>query len=349
MSLLKSLGRSIGPIRRLHDNRNELASALQLAEERARKAEEQARHYEWQFASAQKTPFFAYFSNFDAIECMRRHEVHDRKPTSGFQTNWLGVLVDPKIYSFLADKAGTVEEFPLPANWHADIAEWACALHAVELAPHDSFTMIELGCGWGCWMNNTGVAAKRTGRKVHAIGIEGDEGHIQFAREALARNGFSDDEYTLHRGIAAATGGTALFPRQEFAGHRWGLEPVFGATQAQQDEAVASGSHDLLPMISLESAIGDRDRIDLLHVDIQGGEADLIESCRSLLNDKVAYVLIGTHSKHIEGRLYDILTSIGWLIEMERPAFYRINDWKPELTVDGVQAWRNPRFLPPGH
>jgi hypothetical protein len=349
MTLIKSLGRSIGPIRRLHDSRNALAEALQAAEERARHAEERARNLENRSGIPANSPFFAYFSNFDALACMRRHEVYDRKPTPGFQTNWLGVLVDPKFFPFLAGQDGKLDQFPLPSNWHADIAEWASALHAVELARPDAFCMIELGCGWGCWMNNTGVAAKRTGRKVHVIGIEGDEGHIGFARESLSSNGFSIDEYSLHRGIAAATGGIALFPRQEHAGHSWGLEPVFGATQEQQDQAVRTGSHDLLPMISLESAIGDRERIDLLHVDIQGGEADLIDSCLSVLNEKVAYVLIGTHSKHIEGRLYDTFTSADWSIEMERPAFYHINNWKPQLTVDGVQAWRNPRFIPSGN
>ncbi|OLL30303.1 FkbM family methyltransferase [Burkholderia sp. SRS-W-2-2016] len=346
MSLMKRLGRSIAPIRNLHDSRNALAIALQVAEVRARNAEERARNLESQGGSMSGSPFFAYFTNFDALACMRRHEVHDRTPTAGFQTNWLGVLVDTKFFPFLADEGGKLDQFPLPANWHADIAEWASALHAVELARPDSFTMIELGCGWGCWMNNTGVAAKRTGRTVHVIGIEGDEGHLGFAHESLARNGFSPDEYTLHRGIAAATAGTALFPRQEHAGHSWGLEPVFGATQEQQDQAIATGSHDLLPMISLERAIGDRDRIDLLHIDIQGGEANLIESCMPILRERVAYVLIGTHSKYIEARLYDLFTSNDWSMEMERPAFYYINNWKPQLTVDGVQAWRNPRFIP---
>ncbi|MEX3941242.1 class I SAM-dependent methyltransferase [Paraburkholderia sp. BR10937] len=339
MTIMTSLGRTIGPLRRLHDNRNDLAVALLSAEERVRNLEALVE-------AARGTPFFAYFASFDALACMRRHEVQDRKPTPGFQTNWLGVLVDPKIFSFLADQGGKLEQFPLPANWHADIAEWASALHAVELSRPDSFTMIELGCGWGCWMNNMGVAAKRTGRKVHVIGIEGDEGHVEFAREALARNGFSSDEYTLHRGIAAASDGTALFPRQEHPGHSWGSAPVFNATQAQQDQAVASGSHDLLPMISLEAAIAGRDRIDLLHIDIQGGEADLIEACLPILNEKLAYLLIGTHSKHIEGRLYDILSPTDWVIEMERPAFYQVNNRKPELAVDGVQAWRNPRFIP---
>lgn len=353
MTLMKSLGRSIGPIRRLHDSRNALVASLQAeekrtrhAEELARKAEEQVRNLERDVAVSRSTPFFAYFSNFDAVACLRRHEVHDRKPTPGFQTNWLGVLVDPKIYPFLAEQAGKMEDpLPVPGNWHADLAEWASAMHAVELARADTFTMIELGCGWGCWMNNTGVVAKRTGRSVHVIGIEGDEGHLQFARESLARNGFSLDEYTLHRGIAAAADGTALFPRQAHAGHNWGLEPVFGATQEQQDQAIATGSHDLLPMVRLEAAIGVRDRIDLLHIDIQGGEADLIESCLPILNEKIAYVLIGTHSKHIEARLYDILTSADWSIEMERPAFYRVDEGKPILLVDGVQAWRNPRFI----
>lgn len=339
MTLLKDLALTLGPIRRLHDHRNALAGALRGAEERAQ-------NLELLVQATRGTPFFAYFANFDALGCMRRHEVHDRLPSPGFQTNWLGVLVDPKIYPFLADQGGKLEHFPLPANWHADIAEWASALRAVELSRPEAFTMIELGCGWGCWMNNTGVAARRAGRKVHVIGIEGDEGHIEFAREALARNAFTRDQYTLHRGIAAATGGTALFPRQEHPGHKWGLEPVFNATQEQQDHAVTTGSHDLLPMISLETAIAGHDRIDLLHIDIQGGEADLIESCLPLLNEKVAYILVGTHSKHIEGRLFDMLTPTDWMIEMERPAFYRVTNWKPELSVDGVQAWRNPRFIP---
>lgn len=295
--------------------------------------------------TAQRSPFFAYNSNFDALDTMRRHEVHGLIPAEGFQTNWLGVKVDPKIYPFLADSGGTLDPFPYPANWHADIAEWAAALQAVDNAPRTSFTMIELGCGWGCWMNNMGVAAKRTGRNVHVIGIEGDEGHLQFAQEALARNGFGADEYTLHRGIAAATSGTALFPRQEHAGHSWGLEPVFGATEEQQVQAAASGSHDILSMVPLADAIGQHSRIDLLHIDIQGGEADLVERCLPLIKEKVAYMVIGTHSKHIEARLYEIMAATDWRIEMERPAFYQVTSTKPELIVDGVQGWRNPALM----
>lgn len=339
--MLKKMALRIPALRRLHESRENLQVELHRQIERVNELEVQAEA----LRSAKASPFFAYFANFDAIETMHRHEVHGLQSTPGFQTNWLGVLVDPKINPFLSSTGGQMEPIPLPANWHADIAEWAAALQAVDNAPRDSFTMIELGCGWGCWMNNMGAAARRTGREVHVIGIEGDEGHIQFAYEALARNGFKPDEYIIHRGIAAAKDGIALFPKQEHAGHSWGLEPVFDATSEQQAHAVATGSHDILPMIPLARVVGQHDRIDLLHIDIQGGEADLVAGCLPLIEEKVAYVVVGTHSKYIEARLFDIMSGVGWRMEMERPAFYDVKSSRPLLMVDGVQGWRNPSLM----
>jgi hypothetical protein len=130
------------------------------------------------------------------------------------------------------------------------MAEWGAALRAVDLAC-DNFTMIELGCGWGCWMNNTGVAARRRSLNVRLIGVEGDKGHITFAREACTTNGFLPMQISLHHGIVASEDGVALFPRQERAGVTWGVQPIFRATTAQRDEALQSGCYDELPMIKL--------------------------------------------------------------------------------------------------
>jgi len=292
------------------------------------------------------SPFWHYNSSFDAVDVMRRFAVIDPAPMAGMAVNFLGVAIDPRIFPpALAERAGTVEPIPLPANWHADIAEWGAALRAVDLSG-PRFTMIELGCGWGCWMNNMGAAARSTGRDIHVIGVEGDVGHIAFAHEALARNGFTPDQWTVVNGIAAGRHGVALFPRQDHAGASWGLEPVFGATDEQRDAAVASGSHDVLPMIPLDQIAGAHDRIDLLHIDIQGGEADLIEECLPTLNEKVAYVVVGTHSRQIEGRLFDMMLAAGWLLEMERPAILSVAGPSPVVTVDGLQGWRNRRILP---
>jgi hypothetical protein len=129
--------------------------------------------------------------------------------------NFLDVVIDPRFLpEVLKGMDGKLDGIPIPANWHADIAEWGAVLRAVDLA-RDRFTVMELGCGWGCWLNNAGAAARRAGLKVTLIGVEGDEGHIGFAKEACATNGFAPEQLHLHRGIAAGQSGFALFPKQE--------------------------------------------------------------------------------------------------------------------------------------
>jgi len=277
-------------------------------------------------------------------EIIRRHALPDPQPSPGVLTNFLGVKVRPVVHPVVLEPlVGTVEPIPLPGNWHADIAEWGAALRAVDFA-RGAFTMLELGCGWGCWMNNMGAAARRAGLPLRLIGVEGDEGHLQFARDTLADNGFQPDEWELHRGVAAARGGHALFPRQG-ATPSWGLEPVFGASEAQRAEALAAGSHDELPMLGLADVIGDR-RLDLLHIDIQGGEADLLQDAGAVLRERVAYIVVGTHSRIIEGRIMDTMRARGWRLEVERAAIYDLYPHGPQLSCDGVQAWRNMALLP---
>ncbi|WP_428390783.1 class I SAM-dependent methyltransferase [Lichenicoccus sp.] len=332
MHPLSRLALLIPPIRRLHDARD------QLLEERDSLA--------LQTRPLGSSPLHHYNACFDAEAMLHRHAARDLRPHPNRITNFLGVLVDPKVLpAILAGREGSIEPIPIPANWHADVAEWAMALRAVEQA-QGRFIVIELGCGWGCWMNNTGVAARRLGLAVTLIGVEGDPGHIAYAREATAANGFDLADVIIHHGIAAARSGRALFPRQTPGGADWGLEPIFDATVEQIDEAVRSGACDALPMLSLAEIIGARERIDLLHVDIQGGEAALIAGTLDMLTERVAMLLIGTHSRQIEGELFERLLSVGWILEIERPAILSVGSAAPVVTIDGVQGWRNPALLP---
>lgn len=97
-------------------------------------------------------------------------------------------------------------------------------------------------------------------------------------------------------------------------------------------------------MVPLSEAIGERQKIDLLHMDIQGGEADLVAATLDLLSERVAYIVIGTHSRQLEGRLMDLLIGAGWALEVERPAIFSLPNGTPQIDVDGVQAWRNRKF-----
>jgi FkbM family methyltransferase len=290
------------------------------------------------------SPFFHYHSILALEEIILRHALADVTPRPGYFVNFLGVAIDPKFVPGVLDRSeGQIEGPPIPANWHADIAEWGAALRAVELA-RDSFTVVELGCGWGCWLNNAGTAARRAGLAVHLIGVEGEESLLEFGRQACAINGFSKEQLELHQAIAASWSGIALCPKSDVAGAHWGLEPVFGATGAQRTAALASGKYRELPVIAIQDIVNSRDRVDLLHIDIQGGEADLIAGSTEIMNHKIAYVLVGTHSRQIEGRIMDTMLQEGWILEVERPAILTLNNGVPAVTVDGVQAWRNPRL-----
>jgi hypothetical protein len=132
------------------------------------------------------------------------------------------------------------------------------------------------------------------------------------------------------------------------SGEEWGLEPVLDATTEERTRALASGRFVELPMIPLPDVIGEHSRLDLLHLDIQGGEADLVESCRSVLDQRVAYIVIGTHSREIEGRLFTTLLDSPWRLEIERPAILALSRDGPFTTVDGVQGWRNLELVPDG-
>ena len=359
MNILRSLALSVPQLRRLQEARNTLldqrdglAYRLAASETQSRALAQDLRETNQRLQESEKqryalvgSPFSHYNKAFDPIEVMRRHAAANLTPSARHLTNFLGVRIDPKFYPpALSDRAGQIEAIPIPSNWHADIAEWGAALRAVDLA-RDEFTMIELGCGWGCWMNNTGVAARNAGLRVHLIGVEGDEGHMHFAREALADNGFTSEHFTLHRGIAAASTGYALFPRQDDSSLQWGAEPVFNASEEQRQSAARANTHDELPMIALPDLVASHRRIDLLHIDIQGGEADFIEGCLPAMHQKVASMLVGTHSRQIEGRIMVTMLRAGWILEIERPAIFEPRPDGLMLQVDGVQGWRNPALF----
>lgn len=322
--MLRKIAMRIPQIKKLVDERNALQSKLSSVA-----------------LTGTGSPFLNYASSFDAIETMKRHAVDDVQPSPDHLTNFLGVKIEPRFFPGILDgKAGSVEPIPIPANWHADVAEWAAVLRSVDLA-QGSFRVVELGCGWGCWLNNAGAAARNRGLEIELIGIEGDSEHVEFANTALVSNAFRPDQFRIIHGVAAPRPGTALFPIVENAGASWGSEPLLNASDRQVEEAVANGQYQVLPALSLDQiTLGGP--VDLLHIDIQGGEADYIEAAISDLNRHVRYMVIGTHSRQIEGRLQCTLLSHGWNLEMERPAIITLANGKPHISVDGVQGWRSP-------
>ena len=283
---------------------------------------------------------YRWSASFDAPALIAAFHDTLQQPEPGVIRNFLGTRIEALVYPpILAGREGMVEPVPDPGNWHADIAEWAAALHSVDKA-RGSYRVVELGCGWGCWITNMGVAARTRGLQVQLVGVEGDRRHLENAARTLALNGFGPGDWALHHAVAGPRHGKAIFPDPEGQSH-WGAEPVFYPDAAQLAEAERSPGLQVLDCMTLAD-LADGGMIDLLHIDIQGGEADFVEGNAEGLAAHVRRVLIGTHSRVIEGRLIAHFLAAGWRMEMERPAIMELVGGRPDIRIDGVQLWANP-------
>lgn len=287
------------------------------------------------------SPLDHYYCEFDAVALLQGFARSDLTPTPGQVTNFLGTRISPRVYPALLERlSGTVEPVPAPGNWHADIAEWAAALQSVAQA-RDSYRIVELGCGWGCWITNMGVAARQRGLQVDLLGIEGDAGHLQNAQETLALNGFGPQTYRLFHGVAGPRPGKAIFPAPERGTAHWGGAPEFYPSAARLAAAAQDPALQVLDCRTLDEMTGGG-VIDLLHIDIQGGETSYVAGNADAMSRLVRRVLIGTHSRVIEGDLFRHFLDRGWRLEMERPALAPPKGGQPVIHVDGVQLWANP-------
>ena len=286
---------------------------------------------------------FHYYCEFDAVGTIKTHAKDGLKPEPGYAVNFLGLKVPPKIHPpRLNELAGIVEGPPNHSTWHADIAEWAAALRSVDLA-QDTYRIVELGCGWGCWISNMGLAARERGLKVDLIGVGGDAGHLANAEEVLNLNGFNKDQYRLFHGVAAARRGKAIFPLAATGVTDWNQKATFypdssALTAAQKDDRL-----QVLDCLTLED-MAKGATIDLLHIDIQGAETEYVRGNQPELDRLVRRTLIGTHSRIIEGELMEHFQKAGWRMEMERPAIAPLRGGRPVIGIDGVQLWANPRL-----
>jgi FkbM family methyltransferase len=292
-----------------------------------------------------------FTASFDAIATIKKFACEDLPSKDRFITDYVGSLTDSHFFSHLATEQAVVEALPIPGNFHADQAEWAACMRAVELAS-DSFNAIELGAGWAPWLVSCSLAAKRSkGAKVRCLAVEADEEHVGYCDSHFRNNGFADSEWrTIHAAVAPFSG-TAAFPDSSDPSADWGMQPVFMRDQQEADRiATAEGFTDyrgfrfdrmkFLRAISVAEALSDFDHVDLLHVDIQGGEADAIDAAIDSMSRKVRYLVIGTHSREIEGRLISVLSQSGWNLEIEKPCQFDIGD-RLLIRIDGVQGWRN--------
>jgi FkbM family methyltransferase len=288
-------------------------------------------------------------------EILERYaEVHPIK-RDGFVTDFVGSHTDVSFINGLSALSGRVELLPIPGNFHADTAEWVASLRSIDFAK-DRFIGVELGAGWAPWLVNCSLAARRKGiSDVRCIGVEADAGHFSFIDRHFAANGFDDSSYRAIHAIVGPKSGVAVFPVPEDPSADWGIQPVFCSNDNEANAIIGRSDfedyrgfkftqfekHRILSLYEIMDGLS---KVDLLHIDIQGHEFQVVEASLPLLADRVCYMVIGTHSRSIEGDLIRALADSGWVLEVEKPCTFDLGHPHHAVMVDGTQGWRNSRL-----
>lgn len=275
---------------------------------------------------------------------------HARKSQPGFIVDFLGGRTRvSSLYDQVQGMSGHVHGVPVPGDYHAEATEWLGLVKTVKSAS-DSYTAMEWGAGWGPWVVAGGVAARNRGMaNIKLYGIEADPVHFETMRQHYIDNGFDPEVHELLLAAVGAKPGTARWPKHHDPRNDWGTRPVREG-DASDDDYNGGRINDFMDVNIL--AGGDllsREPIwDMLHIDIQGWESEVCTAARGIIDERVRWVIIGTHSRPVEAELLVDFHTRGWVLEHEKPCRFNFSldkkDFASMITADGVQVWRNPRL-----
>ncbi len=242
---------------------------------------------------------------------------------------------------------------PIPDDgYHAEASEYVAVADSVKRAG-SRYCIAELGAGWAPWLGLGGVMARTRGiREIELIGVEALPARFELMGAHLASNRLrpeAGDETTLDGVRCRLVGGAVTPTRCEV----WFPDvPVTDmGSAASESESGRDYRGKRVKNLKVQghplAEILAGAQVDLLHVDVQGAELGLIEANLDLIARQVQAMMIGTHSRVIEGALIDVLYANGWQLELEKPCRVAWRADPPSMeamtVVDGCQYWRRAR------
>jgi FkbM family methyltransferase len=242
--------------------------------------------------------------------------------------NWVGVLTRRE---FFVEDLGFVTVTP-PAP-DTEVFEWVDLLNAVMGAEH-RFTMLELGAGYGRWIVNAAAALRAYSDLPSSLtAVEAEPTHFRWLELHCRDNG-----------VPATLVHAAVAPRRGSVTFAVG-DPAAWYGQAIVDERWTPGEVETVDAVTLCDLLRPLERVDLIHCDIQGAEADVFEAGASDVDSKVRRVHIGTHGPEVEGRLRRMFGARDWEnINDYAAGAVAATPWGKMTFQDGVQTWVNRRM-----
>jgi FkbM family methyltransferase len=227
----------------------------------------------------------------------------------GCFTNWLGLRTEASMFASCEQITGRIfADVPLSDDGvYGGVAEYASFLTAIEQSRDQGrFNAIELGAGWGPWISGVGKVCQRLGfSEINLLGVEADRDKCRLMKEHMARNRINAK---VTHGAAWKEDTTLRFPVIHSQDHG-------AAATAKTDIKDYRGFEQRyveVPAFSLATMCADMPIIDYMHWDIQGAELELARSGADLLNKRVRFLFVGTHSRPIEGGLIEFFYEHQW-------------------------------------
>jgi len=278
----------------------------------------------------------------------------DLKPEPGYFKNFLGVSTKASSLPQNEELSGKVyPDPPKPGRGDgifAGVGEYNALLTAIEgSAGQDELTIAEFGAGWGPWVSAAGVVARRHGfKKINLIAVEADDDRFGELNAHLAHNALSgapDVTVKTYNAGVWHSDGTLNFPKA--------VNPLdYGARVSETSHTIDYRGLGLetfeIKALSLPTLLEGIGKVDYMHVDVQGVEFDVLKDQRELMESRVKYLFVGTHSRLIDGQLVDLLHKWDWEIHQADPCAFRYDRNVPSLQgmtlADGEIFASNPRL-----
>jgi FkbM family methyltransferase len=266
---------------------------------------------------------------------------------AGFSTNFLGQMIDVEFlrgHGWATPDTTVDREIQSIHCFGDELFEWMWVLEAV-LEAKKSFTMIELGAGFGRWLMSAACAAKtrRPDLKLHFIGVEAQPDHCKWMHKHFRDNGIDPREHRIIEAAVDTTSGSKYLVDGPDPSGWWGQYVTADGSEIAR-HVPGSYSHSVRT-ITLGEVVGDIRYIDLIDMDIQNSEKEVVPANITLLTERVRRAHVETHWPETHDICERSLREAGWEIKHSYPPFTNVEtELGPvEFRGGGIIAAINPR------
>ncbi len=194
--------------------------------------------------------------------------------------------------------------------------EYVNLLQAVANA-QGTFTMLDLGAGYGRWLVRAACAVRRGARlPACLVGIESNPERFQEMMTHFVDNGLRSEEHLLIESAVAAAGGALIL------------------------NAIPDGA----PVVSLELLLGGLELVDLAAIHLPS-PIEILSGAADALDLQVKRIHISTETREVEASLRHLFQRLGWLCLNDYPCKSKsITPFGQIQFRHGVQSWLNPQL-----